>query len=87
MSRLSARLRVRGADRIGRHESCGLALADKTAKGQVHIPFKGGAGMAKTKSSYEEDYGEYDPDEDRIASTYRSVEAAEEAILRKVLGE
>ncbi len=43
--------------------------------------------MAKTKSSYEEDYGEYDPGEDKIACTYRSVDAAEEAILRKVLGE
>lgn len=43
--------------------------------------------MAKTKSSYEEDYGEYIPGEDDIACTYRSPEAAEEAILRKVLGE
>ena len=45
------------------------------------------AGMAKTKSSYEADYGEYVPGEDDIACTYRSPEAAEEAILRKVLGE
>ena len=64
-----------------------LALADKTAKGQVHMPFKGAAGMAKTKPSCGEDYGEYDPGEDRIARTYRSVEAAEGAILRKALGE
>ena len=44
-------------------------------------------GMAKTKSSYEKDYGEYIPGEDDIAHTYSSTEAAEEAILRRVLGE
>ena len=43
--------------------------------------------MEKTKSTYEEDYGEYVPGEDDIACTYSSAEAAEEAILRKVLGE
>lgn len=43
--------------------------------------------MKKTKSSYEEDYGEYIPGEDDIADTYSSAEAAEEAILRKILGE
>ena len=45
------------------------------------------AGMAKAKSSYEADYGEYVPGEDDIARTYRSPEAAEEAILRRVLEE
>lgn len=44
------------------------------------------AAKAKAKSSYEKDYGEYMPGEDDIACTFSSVDAAEEAILRKVLG-
>lgn len=43
--------------------------------------------MAKTASTYEKDYGEYIPGEDDIVRTYRSVDAAEEAILRRVLGD
>ena len=43
--------------------------------------------MASTKPSYEEDYGEYVQGEDDVAVTYASPEAAEEAILRRVLAE
>lgn len=43
--------------------------------------------MAKAASTYEKDYGEYIPGEDDIACTFRSVDAAEEAILRRVLGD
>lgn len=43
--------------------------------------------MTKTDMSYEEDYGKYMPGEDVIAVTYDSVDEAEEAILRRVLGE
>ena len=43
--------------------------------------------MAKVASTYEKDYGEYIPGEDDIACTFRSVDAAEEAILRRVLGD
>ena len=43
--------------------------------------------MTKTDTSYEEDYGKYMPGEDVIAVTYDSVDEAEEAILRRVLGE
>ena len=48
---------------------------------------KSGAGTASTKSSYEEDYEEYVQGEDDIAVTYASTEAAEEALLRRVLAE
>lgn len=48
---------------------------------------KSGAGMANTKPSYDADYGEYVPGEDDIAVTHASPEAAEEAILRRVLAE
>lgn len=53
----------------------------------THIRATASAGMSKAKSEYEKDYGEYVEGEDEIAHTYSSAEAAEEAILRKVLGE
>ena len=39
------------------------------------------------KHLQDDDYGEYLPGEDTIASTYDSAEEAEDAVLREILGE
>lgn len=63
------------------------ALINKNRLAYPYMPPAYGDCMAKAKSTYEEDYGEYVPGEDDIAYTYKSIDAAEEAVLRRVLGE
>ncbi len=40
-----------------------------------------------TETSYSEDFGEYQKEEDEISCTYNSAEEAEDAVLKEILDE
>ena len=39
----------------------------------------------ESKTSYSEDFGEYQNDEDEISCTYKSADEAQEAVLKEIL--